>query len=108
MEFIKNLLLNLSKSQKTLILGLSLSLMMLVVAIFSKDGFVTVHEFESELQSLVQLNQNIAEENEKLRKEIEGLKTDGYQIESLAREKLNLVKPGEVVYQIVPEESQPE
>ncbi|QPJ63845.1 MAG: septum formation initiator family protein [Candidatus Nitronauta litoralis] len=101
-------MLNLSKSQKTLILGLSLSLMMLVVAIFSKDGFVTVHEFESELQSLVQLNQNIAEENEKLRKEIEGLKTDGYQIESLAREKLNLVKPGEVVYQIVPEESQPE
>lgn len=108
MEFIKNILLNLTKSQKTLILGLSLSIMMLVVAVFSKDGFVTVHEFESELQSLVQLNQNIAEENTKLQQEIHGLKTDGYEVESLAREKLNLVKPGEVVYQIVPEELKPE
>lgn len=108
MEFIKRILLNLTKSQKTLILGLSLSIMMLVVAVFSKDGFVTVHEFENELQSLVRLNQNIADENQKLRLEIEGLKTDGYEIESLAREKLNLVKPGEIVYQIVPEEPHPE
>ncbi len=108
MEFIKRILLNLTKSQKTLILGLSLSIMMLVVAVFSKDGFVTVHEFENELQSLVRLNQDIADENQKLRLEIEGLKTDGYEIESLAREKLNLVKPGEIVYQIVPEEPQPE
>ncbi len=108
MEFLKNILLNLTKSQKTLILGLSLSIMMLVVAVFSKDGFVTVHEFESELQSLVRLNQNIAQENKKLQEEIHGLKTDGYEVESIAREKLNLVKPGEVVYQIVPEEPKSE
>ncbi len=108
MEFLKTYLLNLSKSQKTLILGLSLSIMMLVVAVFSKDGFVTVNEFESELQSLVQLNQKIADDNQKLRQEIEALKTDPYEVEKLAREKLNLVKPGEVVYQIVPESPQPQ
>ncbi len=107
MDKITHFFANLTKSQKTLILGLSLSVMMLVVAVFSKDGFVTVHEFESELQSLVHRNQSIAEENQQLQKEIEALKTDSHEVESLAREKLNLVKPGELVYQIVPEKSEP-
>ncbi|MBT5257275.1 MAG: septum formation initiator family protein, partial [Nitrospina sp.] len=37
-----------------------------------------------------------------LRFEIEALKSDPLSIEVLAREKLNMVRPGETVYQIVP------
>ena len=39
--------------------------------------------------------------NEKLRLEIIGLKSDPYEIEKIAREKLNLVKTGDKVYHIV-------
>jgi len=39
--------------------------------------------------------------NEKLRMEIKGLKSDPYEIEKIAREKLHLVKPGDQVYHIV-------
>ncbi len=102
METIKQFLSNLTKSQKTLILGLSLSAMMLVVAVFSKDGFVTVHEFEKELQVLIHDNQILSQQNEGLRKEIHYLKTEPHEVEKIAREKLNLVKAGEIIYKIVP------
>lgn len=102
METIKKLLASLTKSQKTLILGLSLSAMMLVVSIFSKDGFVTVHEFEQELSALVQSNAALARENDRLRQEVHHLKTEPYEVEKIARQKLNLVKSGELVYKIVP------
>jgi cell division protein FtsB len=37
----------------------------------------------------------------KIRREIKALKSNPLAIEKIAREKLNLVKPGETVYQIV-------
>lgn len=97
-----NFLSHLTKAQKTLILGITLSGLMLMVAVFSKEGLMTVRDFEKDLQALVRSNQNVSEENKRLRGQIEGLKTDPFEVERIAREKLNLVKPGEIVYQIVP------
>ncbi len=95
-------LLKLTKAQKTLLLGITLSGLMLLVAVFSKEGFLTVREFEKELGALVQKNRELERENKRLIGQIKALKSDPFEVERLAREKLNLVRPGEVVYQIVP------
>ena len=75
---------------------------MIIVAIFHEDGILTVHKFERELTEFEASNETLKQKNQKLRSEIEALKYDPSSIEILAREKLNMVRPGETVYQIVP------
>ena len=57
---------------------------------------------EQDQFEIKQENENLRHKNEKLRLEIAGLKSDPYEIEKIAREKLNLIKPGDQVYHIVP------
>lgn len=104
---LKNSILNWTKAQKTLALGLILIVAITLAAVFSDKGFMNVYDFTEELDHLKQRNQTLAEENTHIQKEIEALKTDPYAVEMLARDKLNLVKPGERVYQIVRESSSP-
>lgn len=93
----------LNKIQTTMALSLLLFATMVGVAVFSEDGVMTVFHFKDELEQLKETNETLADENRKLREEIETLKTDPLAVERVAREKLNLVKPGETVYQIVPQ-----
>lgn len=104
---LKNSILNWTKAQKTLALGLILIVAITLAAVFSDKGFMNVYDFTEELDHLKQTNQTLAKENTHIQKEIEALKTDPYAVEMLARDKLNLVKPGERVYQIVRESSSP-
>ncbi len=104
----KHSVLQWTKAQKTLALGLILFVAMALAAIFSEKGFMNVYDFTEELDYLKQRNTALAEENKSLRKEVEGLKSDPYAVEMLARDKLNLVKPGERVYQIVRENPPPQ
>ena len=48
--------------------------------------------------------EGLKKENQKLRYEIDELKSNPFAIEILAREKLNMVRSGETVYQLVPQE----
>ncbi len=91
----------LSLTQRIFFLSLTFFLLMIVVAVFHEDGILTVFEFEKELGQLKEQNASLARENQALREEIQALKTDPLAIEKIAREKLNLVKPGDTVYQIV-------
>jgi len=97
-----------TKAQKTLALGLVLIIAMVLAAVFSDKGFMNVYDFTEELDYLKQSNSDLAEENARIQKEIDALKSDPYAVEMLARDKLNLVKPGERVYQIVRETASPE
>lgn len=97
-----------TKAQKTLALGLTLIVAMSLAAVFSDKGFMNVSDFSADLEYLKRSNRMLVEENTHIQKEIEALKSDPYAIEMLARDKLNLVKPGETVYQIVREPSSPE
>ncbi len=90
-----------TKRQRFLGLVFVLFLVMVLVAVFNKDGVLTVYEVEEELVDLKRKNQALDSENRVLDKEIAALKSQPYSIEKLAREKLNLVKPNETVYQIV-------
>ena len=96
-----------TKAQKTLALGLVLIAAMALAAVFSDKGFMNVHDFTEELNYLKESNTVLAEDNFRIRKEIDALKSDPYAVEMLARDKLNLVKPGETVYQIVRESQLP-
>jgi cell division protein FtsB len=97
-----------TKAQKTLALGLVLIVAIALAGVFSDKGFMNVSDFTEELEYLEKSNTVLAEENTRIQKEIEALKSDPYAVEMLARDKLNLVKPGEMVYQIVRESSMPE
>jgi cell division protein FtsB len=97
-----------TKAQKTLALGLVLIVAMVMAALFSEKGFMNVYDFTEELEYLKKSNAVLSEENEHIQKEIVALKSDPYAVEILARDKLNLVKPGETVYQIVREVNSPE
>ncbi|MGP0629567.1 FtsB family cell division protein [Nitrospina sp. 32_T5] len=92
----------LNKIQATIGLSLLLFAIMVGVAVFSDDGVMTVFNFNDDLEKLKQGNASLVQENKALQKEIEALKKDPLAVERVAREKLNLVRPGETVYQIVP------
>ena len=104
----KDLISKWSKAQKTLALGFVLIVAMVLAAVFSDKGFMNVYDFTEQLDYLKKSNAVLAEENTRIQKEIDALKSDPYAVEILARDKLNLVKPGEMVYQIVRETSLPE
>jgi cell division protein FtsB len=59
---------------------------------------------ESRHQSALDRVADLKRENEKLEKEVEQLKTDPAMIEAVAREKLGLIRPGEIVIKTGQEE----
>lgn len=98
---------SLNKIQTTMALSLLLFAIMVGVAVFSDDGVMTVFNFKDELEKMKEGNVTLTRENKALQEEIEALKKDPLAVERVAREKLNLVRPGETVYQIVPHPDTP-
>ena len=93
---------NLSLYQQIILLTLAFFVLVIIVAIFHENGILTVHKFERELNEFEASNEILKQKNQKLRFGIEALKSDPLSVEVLAREKLNMVRPGETVYQIAP------
>jgi cell division protein FtsB len=79
----------------------------IVFMMVGNTGFIKYYELHSEQDELrreiIQLNMQL----DSLRHEIELLKSDLPHIEKVAREKYNMKKEGEVVYQIVPDKKKP-
>ena len=76
-------------------------LLLVTVAVFHEDGILTIYEFENKQAQFKENNEILKKKNQVLRYEIDALKSDPFAIEILAREKLNMVRPGETVYQLV-------
>lgn len=57
-------------------------------------------ELREQYQRTVSTTRALAEENERLRLQIDGLKSDVTAIEDIAREELGMVRPGEVIIRI--------
>ena len=90
-----------SRYHKIFLLSLSFFLLLVLMAIFHENGILNAYQLEQDQFEIKQENENLRNKNEKLRLEIAGLKSDPYEIEKIAREKLNLIKPGDQVYHIV-------
>lgn len=93
-----------SKTKSIILFGILLIGVLLYLAIFNNEGFLTVYNQKEDLAQLKAKNEKLKKENLEIRQMIEVYKTDPWAVEKIAREKLNLVKPGEIVYKIVREE----
>ena len=82
-------------------LSLGFFLLLVLMAVFHENGILNAYRLEQEQLKMKNENEILRAMNEKFRLEIDALKSDPYEIEKIAREKLNLIKPGDQVYYIV-------
>jgi len=72
---------------------------MIFFTVFGDKGLLQVYRLKRELKEIERVNRELQQENERLRAEINNLRTNKKYIEELARRELGLVKKGEIVYQ---------
>jgi cell division protein FtsB len=94
-----------SNYQKTILLSLGFFMLLIIMAVFHENGILNAYRFEQEQVKMKEANVGLKKQNDLLRQEIKALKSDPYAIEKIAREKLNLAKPGDQVYRIVSTQS---
>ena len=76
-------------------------MLLMMMAVFHENGILNAYRFEQEQVKMKKENEELRKKNDFLKEEILSLKTDPYTIEKIAREKLNLAKPGDKIYRIV-------
>jgi len=76
-------------------------MLLMAMAVFHENGILNAYRFEQEQVKMKKENEELRKKNDFLKEEILSLKTDPYTIEKIAREKLNLAKPGDKIYRIV-------
>ena len=78
---------------------LSLLILLLgLVTVVGERGALHLWRLRGEKHQLDEHNYRLQKANEELRQRISRIRTDDQYLEKLAREELNLVRPGEVVY----------
>lgn len=78
-------------------------LVMLGYAVFGSRGVVRIIQTERQKEQLATQLAALQEEQQQLREEIDRLKNDKDYWEQLAREKLGMVREGELIYHLPPE-----
>jgi cell division protein FtsB len=81
--------------------GIGCFLLLSLLAMAGDRGFFEVYQFNRHLQHVERRIQTLEVENERLRTQVTGLRSDPYQMEKLAREDLGLVRPDEIIFEIV-------
>ena len=81
--------------------GIGCFLLLSLLAMAGERGFFEVYQFNRHLQHVESRIQALEVENERMRLQVIGLRSDPYQIEKLAREDLGLVRPDEIIFEIV-------
>jgi cell division protein FtsB len=76
-------------------------LVMLFFTVFGERGLLHIHHLRQEQDELTKRLADMQRENERLKREIEALRTDRLYLENLARREFGLVKPNEVVYRFM-------
>ena len=75
-------------------------------AIFGEGGLRVLLEARRENQGLEQEIERLEEENRQLEGEIQGLRSDPAAIEKLAREQMQMAKPGEIIFTLPDDQGQ--
>jgi cell division protein FtsB len=86
------------------VLGLGIILLSFVT-IVGERGVFHLWRLKGEKQRLDEQNYRLQKENEALRQRISRLRHDDFYLEKFAREELNLVRPGEIIYRFPPSDS---
>jgi cell division protein FtsB len=76
----------------------ALIVLLLIYAVIGERGAIQLWRLQGEKLKLDEQNYRLQKDNEALRERISRLRTDNFFLEKIAREELNLVRPGEVIY----------
>jgi cell division protein FtsB len=91
-------------STRLLTAGLFIFLLLLLYGLFfGKQNFFDLMGQQAKLTQLTEETKVLRERNERIRIDVNDIKTRLGAIEGLARSELGLIKPGETFYQIVTE-----
>lgn len=85
------------------ILGFFILSLCLLTAV-GERGALHLWRLRAEKAKLDEENFRLQKENEGLRQRISKLRNDNFYLEKIAREELNLVRPGEIIYRFPPSE----
>ena len=83
-------------------LALLVVLLILGVALFGEKGVVRLVKLMREREALQAEVQQLKDDNQRLRQEIDALRSDHRYLEKLARRELGMVREDEIVYQFRP------
>jgi cell division protein FtsB len=75
-----------------------LILLLAVVTGVGERGAIHLWRLRGEKNRIDEQNYHLQKENEGLRQRVSRIRNDNHYLEKLAREELNLVRPGEVIY----------
>jgi cell division protein FtsB len=89
--------LRLSRSWPIYLFG-SLILLVALVTIVGERGVLHLWRLHGEKNRLDEQNYRLQKENESLRQRLQRIRNDNHYLEKLAREELNMARPGEVIY----------
>lgn len=76
----------------------ALALVLTVLSVFGDQGYFRIRRLGRDRVALEQKVQEVEVDNERLRRQLHDIRDGRASYELAAREKLGLVKPGEVVY----------
>jgi cell division protein FtsB len=76
----------------------SLIMLLLIYAVVGERGAIHLWRLQGEKARLDEQNYRLQKDNEALREKITRLRNDDFYLEKIAREELNLVRPGDIVY----------
>ncbi len=79
-------------------------LFILFFTVFGDRGLLSIRQLVREKQALQIKADELKAENERLKREIEALRSDRRYLESIARKDFGLVRPNEIIYQFPPPE----
>lgn len=81
-----------------LVAGVLLGLYFLVTRIMGDMGVIKYYRMKSQCTALTREIAKLKQDNARLRKDVSSLKNDSAYLERVARDKLGLARPGEIVY----------
>lgn len=82
-------------------IGIVFVFLFVLILSFSLKGMVNVFRLRAEQEKLVKNIASIKKSNKKITRQIYELKYNKQFIASLAREKLNMIRPGEIVFKFI-------
>ncbi len=70
--------------------------------VFNADSRARHDSLREELDRMQRLNRTLADDNERLRLQVDAIKTDDSYLEKMARQEFGMIRDGETVYRFIP------